>query len=1056
MWSGRSNASGPQPPEPATGTVHRLIDPRPRARTEAPAFEAEGLARCVDGARIFGLLAITLLLASAAVSFAIRDEYAVQLLAIRLLGITAIGAALWHLRGNRRHPRLAALAIILMIGATIEALAAYTGGASSIQHDRLNLVILGVSVLITWPTRWVALTAGGIVAEFLLNAAATDALGSPPFMSDIGSLLMCSAATIIIGAIRERQRLRAFDARVAREVAARQLAEQEARYRSLVETVGSAIIVIALDYRILEFNTEAERISGYRREDVIGRDYVGLFVPEDVRPVLDDVVRALLAGERDVVAEGAFRCADGSERILHWHNVCLRDADGRLVALLGSAQDVTERRRAERALQESEARLRRLVETTKAIPWEADAATCRFTYVGPQAVALGYPLEAWTEPDFWPTHIHPEDRERAVAICHSSSQRLSEYDFEYRMLAADGRVVWLHDLVSVERRDGAPWLLRGFLIDITEQKAAEHEVRRLNEGLEARVLARTAELRESEARLRSILEASPLGGAIVSDDDRFVGTNPALRALLGLAAGDGFALTAVVHPDDRAAIEAALEDLRGRHADVRTVDMRYVRRDGAAVWAQTSLVATGADHGPQQIFAMIEDVTARRRKQAVAEGERVGLRVLARGGGLEAALGALLECLERNDPEAVCSVLLADEQGRLRHGAAPRLDERLRHAFDGIEVGPLTASACGTASAHGSAVVIEDVDADAAWEPVRALTAAHGLRACWWQPVHSAAGQLLGTFAMYHHTPRRPTEDEHMLLESAAGAVAVVIERQRGDDLLDRHRNELAHVGRVSLLAELAGGLAHEMQQPLASIVNYAGGCERLLRGGTVELEQILDGMERIQNTALRAGQIIRGIRALAERRAASRERVDVNDVARAAAQLVEGRARQHGVTIRMDLGAGVPCVLADRIQLEQVLLNLLSNALEAMSGRTGYVTIHTRLRDDGAVAVAVEDAGQGIREDVASRIFEPFFTTKATGLGLGLSIGRTIVESHEGRMWAAPAIGGNGGAVVGFSLPAAAPPENGTRVVRSERPAADDDASRRVVNGHRRTRAAR
>jgi two-component system sensor histidine kinase TtrS len=329
------------------------------------------------------------------------------------------------------------------------------------------------------------------------------------------------------------------------------------------------------------------------------------------------------------------------------------------------------------------------------------------------------------------------------------------------------------------------------------------------------------------------------------------------------------------------------------------------------------------------------------------------------------------------------------------------------------------------------------------------------VRACWWQPVLSPAGQLLGTMAMYHRTPRQPTEEERALLEDAAGAVAIVIERQRLDDLLDRHRNELAHVGRVSLLAELAGGLAHEMQQPLASIVNYAGGCERLLRAGAAELQQILEGMERIQNTALRAGQIIRGIRALAQKRTPSRERVDVNDVARAAVQLIEGRARQHGVAIRLDLGSTVPPVHADRIQLEQVLLNLLSNGIEAMLERPGIITVHTRVRDDGAVAVAVEDTGHGLREEIASHMFDPFFTTKPTGLGLGLSIGRTIVESHDGKMWAAPAPGTSGGAVVGFSLP---PATGGiaSRGASAERSAADDIPERRIGGGRRRARARR
>jgi len=1052
MRIGRSSA--PPSPSPAVAVLHRLMDSHALDREQAIAFEAEGVVRCAEGARSFGQLVIAMFVASAAVSLATREPYLDRLVELRVLGTAMLGAALWHLRNRPGHARFAGLIMVMMIGATIEALAVYSGGPSSVQHDRLNLVVLGASILLTWPVRWMIFAVAGVLAEFLASALATGGLGTPPFLSDVGSLVTCGAAAIVIGTIREHRRLEAFGARRARELAARRLAEQEARYRSVVETAGSAIVVLSPDYRILEFNAEAERISGWRREDVLGHDYLRLFVPEHAWSAVDAVGQAVLAGEPTGTAVSVFRRADGTKRIVRWKNACLRDADGRAVALLGAGQDVTESTRAERALQQSEARLRRLVETTKAIPWEADFATFRFTYVGPQAAALGYPLADWLQPDFWTAHIHPEDRQRALDTCLAAARRLREYDFEYRMVTADGQVMWLHDLVSVEVRDGVPWRLRGFLIDVTERKTAEDEVRRLNDELEARVLARTGELRESEARLRSIIDASPLGGAIVEDDGRLAGTNPALHALLGLPSCDGVTLTDIVHPDDRTCMHAALEDLRGRRADVRTVEMRYVRHDGAAVWALTSLVATGADHGPHRIFAMIEDVTARIRKQAVADGERLALRLLAQGRGLEAALGGLLECLERKDAEPICSVLIADEQGRLRHGAAPRLDDRLRHAFDGIEIGAGAPNTCGTAARRGAAVIVEDVDRDPRWVPFRAHTAAQGLRACWWQPIQSAAGQLLGTFAMYHRTPRRPTDDERALLEDAAGAVAVVIERQRQDDLLDRHRGELAHVGRVSLLAELAGGLAHEMQQPLASIVNYAGGCERLLRAGPVELQQLLDGMERIQNTALRAGQIIRGIRALAQKRTPRRERVDVNDVARAAVQLVEGRARQHGVAIRLELGADVPPVHADRIQLEQVLLNLLSNGLEAMTDRSGEITIHTRTRDDGAVAVAVEDAGQGIHEDVAHRMFEPFFTTKSTGLGLGLSIGRTIVEAHDGKMWAAPALARAGGAIVGFALPAAA--AEGDAPVEDEPSVADAVTERRMGGARRRMRTAR
>ncbi|MCH8055512.1 MAG: CHASE domain-containing protein, partial [Deltaproteobacteria bacterium] len=139
--------------------------------------------------------------------------------------------------------------------------------------------------------------------------------------------------------------------------------------------------------------------------------------------------------------------------------------------------EITERQRAEEALRESKENIQRLLETTKAIPWEANAKSWLFTYVGPQAVdLLGYPVDEWYHKDFWTSHIHPEDREYAIDFCLKSSSRLRDYEFEYRMIRSDGDIVWLHDIVNVESVDGAPKTLRGFMIDITERKLEAKQI----------------------------------------------------------------------------------------------------------------------------------------------------------------------------------------------------------------------------------------------------------------------------------------------------------------------------------------------------------------------------------------------------------------------------------------------------------------------------------------------------------------------------------------------------------------------------------------------------
>ena len=1023
--------------------------------------EADSGARrdCATGARTLGRVAIGLLLVSATISYAGSDANGGTLLVIRLAGAAAAACVVWQLGRSQRHAYQWALGLVLTIAAAIETLALYTGGAASVQHDRLTPLVLGTAVLVPWSAHWMALASAGVILMFLLTPLASGGL-SVSLLHEMSYLAAGSAVAIAMAAAQERRRQREVGAHAALEVATRSQTEQEARYRSVVETAASAIVVLAPDHRILEFNAEAERVYDRRREDVLGRSYLDLFVPEHAWDIAATVVRRVLAGQPTKLNEGVIKRPSGEHRTILWKNACLRDADQRPVALLAVGQDITERKRAQRALVQSEARLRRLVETSKAIPWEADAVTWRFTYVGPQAASLGYPIEEWSAPDFWTTHIHPDDRTRAMETCQGEARRSLEYDFEYRMLAADGRVVWLHDLASVERHaDGSPRILRGFMIDVTERRRAEAEVQRLNAELEARVLQRTAELRDSEARLRSILDASPVGVAVIGDDGRVVEANPALRVLLGRASAacEGIPFVDLLCLDDAAPTRRALERLRGLDVDACTVEGRFVRLDGAVVWTHTALEATGTKDGPRRVFAMIQDVTARKREEALADGELQALRRLAEGRGLSEALGALIEPLERNAPDMICSVLIVDEDGRrLRHAAAPGLDDAYTAAVDGRAIGPVAGS-CGTAAYRRERVVVEDIERDPLWGEFRELAMARGLRACWSEPVVSATGELLGTFALYHRTARGPTDGELALIEAAARTAAIVIERQRLDDLVRTHRSELAHVGRVSLLAELAGGLAHQVQQPLAAIVNYAGACDNFLRNGAIDVGSLRDAVGRIRDTAHQAGQIIRGIRSFAQKREPQGEHVDVNELVRSAIRLVEGEARQHGIAIRLDLKARLRPVHADRIQIEQVLLNVLMNGIEAMApDRRGELVVRSWARDDGAIAITAQDNGPPIPPDVASRMFEPFFTTKSLGLGMGLPIARTIVEAHGGTLWAEP--GGDGGVTVGFALPASLAVARRRRAVGPRDttgvppPGADHSTDRRAVPRARRS----
>ena len=259
-------------------------------------------------------------------------------------------------------------------------------------------------------------------------------------------------------------------------------------------------------------------------------------------------------------------------------------------------------------------------------------------------------------------------------------------------------------------------------------------------------------------------------------------------------------------------------------------------------------------------------------------------------------------------------------------------------------------------------------------------------------------------------------------------------ERRRAQEDARERQKEMDHVARLSILGEMASNLAHELNQPLGAIANYARGCTRRLEAGTGNPDQLLEVTRAIAEQADRAGQIIARIRNFVRKRPSQLEPIDVNDAIRAAVALCEGQARNGNVPIVLSLGDDLPPVPADRVQIEQVVLNLVKNALDATteaaettepatgpSDRT--VTVRSGRDGEGRVEVAVADHGHGMSEEARSRLFDPFFTTKAGGMGLGLSICRSIVETHGGNLRATDNPGG--GVVMRFVLPVAngAPP---------------------------------
>jgi signal transduction histidine kinase len=239
----------------------------------------------------------------------------------------------------------------------------------------------------------------------------------------------------------------------------------------------------------------------------------------------------------------------------------------------------------------------------------------------------------------------------------------------------------------------------------------------------------------------------------------------------------------------------------------------------------------------------------------------------------------------------------------------------------------------------------------------------------------------------------------------------------------EQHR-QLAHLGRVATLGEMTGTLAHELNQPLTAILSNAQAARRLLARDPPDLDELRATLDDIVSDDRRAGEVIGRLRGMLKRTEMQRQPVDVNEVVREVVALARSDLVTHGVAVVLQLQEGLPTVAADRVQLQQVLLNLVLNGCDAMvnGAEPKDLTVTSGRNAEGQVMVRVRDRGTGIAGDQVDRIFEPFFTSKREGLGLGLAISRTIAISHGGRLWASNN-GADGGATLHLALPCAVPP---------------------------------
>jgi C4-dicarboxylate-specific signal transduction histidine kinase len=267
---------------------------------------------------------------------------------------------------------------------------------------------------------------------------------------------------------------------------------------------------------------------------------------------------------------------------------------------------------------------------------------------------------------------------------------------------------------------------------------------------------------------------------------------------------------------------------------------------------------------------------------------------------------------------------------------------------------------------------------------------------------------------------RRVRQRTTELAEANRRLHAEMNERRRIEERSLQHQAELAHVARLSVMGEMVAELAHELNQPLTAISSYAQACQRLLQMGPADhAESLAASLKQVGEQADRAAGIIRRLKRFVTKTKPAQVALDVNGLVCNVADLMAFEANQTRAKVRFDLAPSLPPALGDRIQIEQVLVNLMRNAFESMRDSVQgdrLLTLRTERHDDQQVAISVSDTGVGITEDLRGRLFERFFTTKADGMGMGLSISLSIIESHDGRLWAER--NADRGATFHFTLP--------------------------------------
>ncbi|OGT99209.1 MAG: histidine kinase [Geobacteraceae bacterium GWB2_52_12] len=511
---------------------------------------------------------------------------------------------------------------------------------------------------------------------------------------------------------------------------------------------------------------------------------------------------------------------------------------------------------------------------------------------------------------------------------------------------------------------------------------------------------------QEQARIKAAqIDAAHDGILLLDMNGRLIQANNALCRLTGYSQEEltGKQLSELEPPEHAARITLNLSMLRERSE--ATFESSYLTRSGTIQPVEVSARIMESD-GTSFVLSIVRDISERKRSER-RESTKAGiLEKLATDANLPELLTHIVQYVEQECENSICSVLLADEDCQhLYHGAAPSLPDNYNKAVNGLRIADGMGS-CGTAAYLRQRVIVEDIETSPYWKGFAPAREA-GLRSCWSEPVISATGELLGTFAVYHREPSLPEKSEIQLIESAAHLASIAIDRFRNDLQKKKLESQLYHVQRIEAVGQLAGGIAHDFNNLLTPVLVYAEMIQRKLPKD----DPLADKAQGIINAACKARDLTQQLLCFGRKQLLTLQPLDLNEVIGSFHDILRRTIREN-IAIYLQPAPGGVVVKADRGQIEQILLNLAVNAQHAISGNgtivmeTGhvmldneYARLHPGLHPGRYALLAFIDSGCGMDYETLSHIFEPFFTTKQVGQGTGLGLATVygIVKQHEG-----------------------------------------------------------